>query len=52
MLVKPRSTEKTNTVLEQLVELPGEKADPPKDHRRNGATAYTGAKKVPVPHPP
>jgi transposase len=51
MLAKPRSTEKTHTVLEQPVESPGEKTDPAKGHGRNGATAYTGAKKVAVPHP-
>jgi len=51
MLPAPRSTEKTSTVLPP--------ADPPKQqakekakgHGRNGASSYTGAKKVTVPHP-
>ena len=52
MLAKPRTTEKTSMVLEQP-ETPLAKtiADPPQGHGRNGASSYTGAKKVIVPHP-
>ncbi|MGH8512397.1 MAG: hypothetical protein ACREV8_00305, partial [Gammaproteobacteria bacterium] len=55
MLPTPRTTEKTKNVLEQP-EPPAEKdAEPPSDktpgHGRNGASSYTGAKKVAVPHP-
>jgi transposase len=55
MLAKPRTTEKTKTVLEQP-ETPARENDsePPSDktpgHGRNGASSYTGAKKVAVPH--
>lgn len=51
MLAKPRSTEKTREVLEQPEAPPQEDTDPPKGHGRNGAAAYTGAKKIAVPHP-
>jgi hypothetical protein len=56
MLPAPRSTEKTKNVLEQP-ETPAPKNDsksPPDKtpgHGRNGASSYTGAKKVAVPHP-
>ena len=52
MLPPPRSTEKTNAVLGQP-ELPAPKNDADKQpgHGRNGASSYTGAKKVAVPHP-
>ena len=52
MLVKPRTTEKTSMVLEQPETPPAKTmADPPQGHGRNGASSYTGAKKVIVPHP-
>ena len=56
MLPAPRTTEKTKDVLEQPETPALEKdAEPPSDktpgHRRNGASSYTGAKKVAVPHP-
>jgi transposase len=52
MLPQPRSTEKTRAVLEQP-ETPTPKNDVDKKpgHGRNGASSYTGAKKVAVPHP-
>ena len=52
MLPQPRSTEKTKNVLEQP-ETPAPKNDGDKKpgHGRNGASSYTGAKKVVVPHP-
>ena len=51
MLAKPRTTEKTSSVVEQPeVPRPAE-MDPLKGHGRNGAPAYTGAKKTSVPHP-
>ncbi len=51
MLPQPRSTEKTSAVLPQP-ETPAPKNDsePAKGHGRNGASSYTGAKKVVVPH--
>jgi transposase len=56
MLPAPRTTEKTKDVLEQPETPALEKdAEPPSDktpgHGRNGASSYTGAKKVAVPHP-
>src|SRR6202034_2771393 len=56
MLAKPRTTEKTKTVLEQPETPPPENdSEPPSDktpgHGRNGASSYSGAKKVAVPHP-
>src|ERR1035438_6375403 len=52
MLVKPRTTEKTSMVLEQREKPPAKTmADPPQGHGRNGASSYTGAKRVAVPHP-
>jgi transposase len=56
MLPQPRTTEKTKAVLGQP-ETPASKSDPepPSEktagHGRNGASSYTGAKKVTVPHP-
>jgi transposase len=52
MVPKPRTTEKTKNVLEQP-ETPAPKndAEPVKGHGRNGASSYTGAQKVAVPHP-
>ncbi|HEY4972688.1 MAG TPA: transposase, partial [Steroidobacteraceae bacterium] len=50
MLAKPRSTEKTSAVLEQSAAPSAPGADPPPGHGRNGASAYTGAKKVAVAH--
>ena len=56
MLPAPRTTEKTKNVLEQPeTPAPEKDAEPPSDktpgHGRNGASSYTGAKKVAVPHP-
>ncbi len=51
MLPAPRSTEKTSAVLpptDPPTQLSKEK---PQGHGRNGASSYTGAKKVAVPHP-
>jgi transposase len=55
MLAKPRTTEKTKNVLEQPETLaPENDSEPPWDktagHGRNGASSYSGAKKVAVPH--
>jgi transposase len=52
LLPPPRSTEKTKNVLGQP-ETPEPKSDPEKQpgHGRNGASSYTGAKQVTVPHP-
>src|SRR6202161_4238187 len=53
MLPKPHTTEKTNNVLQQP-ETPAPDNDsepePAPGHGRNGASSYTGAKKVTVPH--
>ena len=52
MLPQPRSTEKTKAVLGQLeTPTPKENVEPVKGHGRNGASSYTGAKKVAVEHP-
>ena len=52
MLPKPRTTEKTKNVLEQPeTPAPENDSEPVKGHGRNGASSYTGAKKVAVPHP-
>jgi transposase len=55
MLAKPRSTEKTKNVLEQPETPAPENDSAPSDktpgHGRNGASSYTGAKTVAVPHP-
>ena len=52
MLPATRSTEKTRNVLEEL-EPPTAKKDsePVNGHGRNGASSYTGAKKIAVAHP-
>jgi len=52
MLPPPRSTEKTKAVFGPL-EAPAQNhgAEPVKGHGRDGASSYTGAKKVAVPHP-
>jgi hypothetical protein len=56
MLAKPRTTEKTKNVLEPA-ETPEPENDsaPPSDktpgHGRNGASSFTGANNVAVPHP-
>jgi transposase len=52
MLWKPRNNEKSSTVLPPSG--PPKEPTPaakPKGHGRNGAQAYTGAKKIAVPHP-
>src|SRR6202161_3381481 len=52
MLPQPRSTEKTKNVLEQsAAPAPENEPEPVKGHGRNGASSYTGAQKVGVPHP-
>jgi transposase len=50
MLPAPRSTEKTSAVLPPANPQQQSKEKPP-GHGRNGASAYTGAKQVTVPHP-
>ena len=55
MLATPRTTEKTKNVLEQPeTPAPENDSEPPADktpgHGRNGASSYTGAQKVAVPH--
>ncbi|HEV2202409.1 MAG TPA: hypothetical protein VGR73_21535 [Bryobacteraceae bacterium] len=52
MLPPPRSTEKTKTVLEPRgTSAPKNDPGAVKGHGRNGASSYTGAKKVAIPHP-
>src|ERR1035437_267557 len=52
MLSKPRTTEKTNNVLKQPeTPAPENDSEPGPGHGRNGASSYTGAKKVTVSHP-
>ena len=56
MLAKPRTTEKTKNVLEQPETPSAENdsespADKTPGHGRNGASSYTGAQRVAVPHP-
>jgi transposase len=54
MLAKPRSSEKTSAVVEQsetAAANDGPSPESPKGHGRNGAAAFSGAKKVVVPHP-
>ncbi len=52
MLPQPRTTEKTKSVLEQpAVPTPEKEPEPVKGHGRNGASSYTGARKVAVAHP-
>ena len=54
MLSTPRTTEKTKNVVEQP-ETPAPENESPSDkttgHGRKGASSYTGAQKVAVPHP-
>jgi transposase len=51
MLPSPRSTEKTSAVLPPTDPPEKQTKEKPKSHGRNGASSYTGAKKVAVPHP-
>jgi len=51
MLPSPRSTEKTSAVLPPTDPPKKQSKEKPKGHGRNGASSYTGAKKVAVPHP-
>ena len=51
MLPAPRSTEKTNAVLPPADPPKKQTKEKPKGHGRNGASSYTGAKKVAVAHP-
>jgi transposase len=51
MLPQPRSTEKTSAVLPPTDPPTPQTKEKPKGHGRNGASSYTGAKKVAVPHP-
>jgi hypothetical protein len=52
MLPQPRSTEKTKAVWEQTpAPEPKNDSEPAPGHGRNGASSYSGAKKVAVPHP-
>jgi len=51
MLPAPRSTEKTSAVLPPTDPPEKQSKEKPKGHGRNGASSYTGAKKVAVPHP-
>src|SRR5450432_2658195 len=51
MLPPPRSTEKTSAVLPPTDPPTQQSKEKPKGHGRNGASSYTGAKKVAVPHP-
>ena len=50
MLPAPRSTEKTSAVLPPA-DPQHQSKEKPAGHGRNGASAYTGAKQVTVPHP-
>jgi transposase len=51
MLPPPRSTEKISAVLPPTDPPPPQTEEKPKGHGRNGASSYTGAKKVAVSHP-
>ena len=52
MLPQPRSTEKTRVVVEQpSTREPKNDSEPAPGHGRNGASSYTGARQVAVPHP-
>lgn len=51
MLPAPRSTEKTSVVLPSTDPSQKQTKEKPQGHGRNGASSYTGAKKVAVPHP-
>ena len=48
--VLPPDEEEGDETTEQL-DSKKERTTPPKGHGRNGAKAYTGAKRIPVPHP-
>jgi transposase len=55
LLVRPRNTEKTSSVLEKPEgSQPGTQPDkgtpPPPGHGRNGAEAFSGARKVDIKH--
>ncbi|MGP8173391.1 MAG: IS66 family transposase [Terracidiphilus sp.] len=57
MLVRPRNTEKTSSVVEKPEDEagdPGKQADPnappPAGHGRNGAEAFSGARRVEIKH--
>jgi transposase len=56
MLVRPRNTEKTRAVLEDVegsgkaTPQPDTSASPPSGHGRNGAEAFSGAQKVEIAH--
>src|SRR5271168_2935025 len=56
MLAKPRTTEKTKNVWNSRKRRPPKNdseplSDKTPGHGRNGASSYTGAQKVAVPHP-
>src|SRR5437763_14405652 len=51
MLPAPRSTEKTSAVLPSADPPQQQSREKPAGHGRNGASSYTGANKVAVPHP-
>jgi transposase len=51
MLPAPRTTEKTSAVLPPSDPPNKQTKEKSKGHGRNGASSYTGAKKVAVPHP-
>ena len=51
MLPAPRSTEKTSAVLPPIEPPKQQTKEKPTGHGRNGASSYTGAKRVAVPHP-
>jgi len=51
VLPAPRSTEKTSAVLPPTDPPRQQNEEKSKGHGRNGASSYTGAKKVAVPHP-
>jgi transposase len=51
MMPQPRSTEKTSAVLPPAGPPQQQSKEKPTGHGRNGASSYTGAKQVAVPHP-
>src|SRR5271170_1961534 len=53
MLVRPRNTEKTSAVLEQMKgsETQPETDAPPPGHGRNGAEAFVSSRKIAIAHP-
>ena len=51
MLPAPRSTEKTSAVLPPTDPPTQQSKEKPRGHGRNGASSYTGARKVAVRHP-